>query len=97
VAVIEPKATLTVYDANGKLLWTTPGVSGVLRGWIDGNSVVVQSDDPRELMTHLAALGSRPELGLRIRAEGKATAKRYVWPRMLDAMEASWEAAAALG
>jgi len=61
-----------------------------------GNSVVVQSDDPRELMTHLAALGSRPELGLRIRAEGKATAKRYVWPRMLDAMEASWDAAATL-
>jgi hypothetical protein len=42
VAVIEPKATLTVYDASGKLLWTTPGVSGVLRGWIVGNSVVVQ-------------------------------------------------------
>jgi glycosyltransferase involved in cell wall biosynthesis len=61
-----------------------------------GNSVVVQSDDPRELMTHLAALGSRPELGARIRAEGRATAKRYVWPRMLDAMEASWEAAATL-
>jgi glycosyltransferase involved in cell wall biosynthesis len=61
-----------------------------------GNSVVVQSDDPRELITHLAALGSRPELGRRIRTEGKATAKRYVWPRMLDAMEASWEAAAAL-
>jgi len=61
-----------------------------------GNSVVVQSDDPRELMAHLAALGSRPELGRRIRTEGKATAKRYVWPRMLDAMEASWEAAAAL-
>jgi len=61
-----------------------------------GNSVVVQSDDPRELMTHLAALGSRPELGTRIRADGRATAKRYVWPRMLDAMEASWEAAATL-
>ena len=62
-----------------------------------GNSVVVQSDDPRELMTHLMTLGSRPELGARIRADGPATAKRYVWPRMLDAMEASWEAAAALG
>jgi glycosyltransferase involved in cell wall biosynthesis len=61
-----------------------------------GNSVVVQSDDPRELMTHLSALGSRPELGKRIRAEGRETAKRYVWPRMLDAMEASWEAAATL-
>ena len=62
-----------------------------------GNSVVVQSDDPRELLTHLAALGSRPELGKRIRADGRATAQRYVWPRMLDAMEASWEAAASLG
>jgi glycosyltransferase involved in cell wall biosynthesis len=61
-----------------------------------GNSVVVQSDDPRELLTHLAALGSRPELGERIRADGPATARRYVWPRMLDAMEASWEAAATL-
>ena len=61
-----------------------------------GNAVVVQSEDPRELMTHLAALGSRPELGARIRAEGRATAKRYVWPRMLDAMEAAWEAAATL-
>jgi hypothetical protein len=47
-------------------------------------------------MTHLAALGSRPELAQRIRADGRATAKRYVWPRILDAMEASWEAAATL-
>jgi glycosyltransferase involved in cell wall biosynthesis len=62
-----------------------------------GNSVVVQSDDPRELLTHLAALRSRPELGKRIRADGRSTARRYVWPRMLDAMEASWEAAAWLG
>ena len=61
-----------------------------------GNAVVVQSDDPRELLTHLAALGSRPELGERIRADGRATAQRYVWPRMIDAMEASWEAAANL-
>lgn len=62
-----------------------------------GNSIVVQSDDPRELLTHLAALGSRPELGKRIRADGRATAQRYVWPRILDALEASWEAAAAVG
>ena len=58
-----------------------------------GNSIVVQSDDPRELLTHLAALGSRPELGIRIRSDGQATAKRYVWPRIIDALEASWEAA----
>ncbi|HEV2249155.1 MAG TPA: glycosyltransferase family 4 protein [Candidatus Limnocylindria bacterium] len=62
-----------------------------------GNSVVVQSDDPRELLTHLAALGARPELGERIRADGRMTAERYVWPRLLDALEASWETAATLG
>ena len=61
-----------------------------------GNSVVVQTDDPRELMTHLAALGSRPALGERIRADGQRTAARYVWPRILDGIEAAWEAAAAL-
>jgi glycosyltransferase involved in cell wall biosynthesis len=61
-----------------------------------GNSVVVQSDDPRELMTHLAALGSRPELGKRIRTDGRRTAERYVWPRILDGVEAAWETAAAL-
>jgi glycosyltransferase involved in cell wall biosynthesis len=61
-----------------------------------GNSIVVQSDDARELMTHLATLGTRPDLAKRIRADGQATAKRYVWPRLIDAMEASWEAAAAL-
>ena len=61
-----------------------------------GNAVVVQTDDPRELMTHLTTLGSRPALADRIRADGQRTAERYVWPRILDAMEASWEAAAAL-
>ena len=58
-----------------------------------GNSIVVQSDDPRELLTHLGTLGSRPDLGIRIRSDGRATAKRYVWPRIIDALEASWEAA----
>ena len=61
-----------------------------------GNSIVVQSDDPRELLTHLGALGARPELVERIRADGRATAARFVWPRILDALEASWEAASAL-
>ena len=61
-----------------------------------GNSIVVQSDDPRELLTHLGALRARPELVERIRADGRATAARFVWPRILDALEASWEAASAL-
>ncbi len=41
VAVIEPKATLTVYDASGRKLWSRPGITGVSSGAIDGNSVVL--------------------------------------------------------
>jgi glycosyltransferase involved in cell wall biosynthesis len=62
-----------------------------------GNSVVVQTDDPRELAAHLDFLKGRPEAVTAIRAEGKATAKRFAWPRILDSLEAAWEAAALLG
>jgi len=62
-----------------------------------GNAVVVQSADPRELMTHLTALGSKPALAERIRSEGQRTAERYVWPRILDGVEAAWDVAAARG
>ncbi|HEV8536044.1 MAG TPA: glycosyltransferase family 4 protein [Candidatus Limnocylindria bacterium] len=61
-----------------------------------GNSVVMQSDDPRELLaTHLSLRG-RPEVVRAIRADGRATAKRFVWPRVLDGYEAAWETAFAL-
>jgi glycosyltransferase involved in cell wall biosynthesis len=62
-----------------------------------GNSVVVQTDDPRELATHLGVLRTQDDLAKRIRADGKATAKRFAWPRILDGYEAAWEAAARLG
>ncbi len=62
-----------------------------------GNSVIVQTDDPRELATHLGVLRSQEELAKRIRADGKATAERFAWPRILDGYEATWEAAARLG
>jgi glycosyltransferase involved in cell wall biosynthesis len=62
-----------------------------------GNSVVVQTDDARELAADLAFLRERPDLVTRIRAEGKATAKRYAWPNVLPALEAAWDAAALLG
>jgi hypothetical protein len=42
VATIEPKATLTVYDAGGKKVWSVPNMTGVLAGRIDGGSVVLQ-------------------------------------------------------
>lgn len=62
-----------------------------------GNSIVVQTDDPRELGAHLATLRRDPLLGARIRAEGRETAKRFAWPALLDGYEATWDAAARLG
>ena len=61
-----------------------------------GNSVVMQSDDPRELLATHITLGTRPEVVRAIRADGKATAKRFAWPRVLDGYEAAWETAFAL-
>ncbi|HEV8229781.1 MAG TPA: glycosyltransferase family 4 protein [Candidatus Limnocylindria bacterium] len=61
-----------------------------------GNSVVVQSDDPRELITAHLTLRDRRELATVIRAEGRATAKRFAWPRILDGYESVWETAFAL-
>ncbi|MDE3103432.1 MAG: glycosyltransferase family 4 protein [Chloroflexota bacterium] len=62
-----------------------------------GNCVVVQTDDPRELGSHLAFLAERKEVASRIRTEGKTTAKRFAWPRIVDALEVTWEAVARLG
>jgi glycosyltransferase involved in cell wall biosynthesis len=61
-----------------------------------GNAIVMQSEDPRELMTAQQTLRSRPELATQLRVEGRLTAKRFAWPRVLDAYEALWETAAAL-
>ena len=61
-----------------------------------GNAVVMQSDDPRELLATHATLRNRPEVVRTIRADGKATAKRFAWPRVLDGYEAAWETAFAL-
>ncbi len=62
-----------------------------------GNSVVVQTDDPRELAAHLDFLRDRGEAVAAIRSDGIATAKRFAWPRVLPALEAAWDAAAKLG
>ena len=61
-----------------------------------GNSIVVQSDDPRELLTSHLMLRDRPELARSIRTDGRATAKRFAWPRILEGYESVWETAFAL-
>lgn len=61
-----------------------------------GNAVVMQSEDPRELLATHRSLETRPEIVRAIRADGRATAKRFVWPRVLDGYVAAWETAFAL-
>src|SRR2546428_7419758 len=61
-----------------------------------GNAVVMQSDDPRELLATHQSLRARPEIVRAIRSDGRATARRFVWPRVLDGYEAAWETAFAL-
>jgi glycosyltransferase involved in cell wall biosynthesis len=61
-----------------------------------GNSIVMQSDDPRELLSTHRSLSARADLLRAIRLDGHATAKRYAWPRVLDGYEATWETAFAL-
>ena len=61
-----------------------------------GNAIVVQSDDPRELLTSHLMLRERPELARAIRTDGRATAKRFAWPRVLEGYEYVWETAFAL-
>ncbi len=59
-----------------------------------GNCVVVRTDDPLEIAQAVLLLRERPELAARIRSEGPITARRYVWPRMIQDLELVWEFAA---
>jgi glycosyltransferase involved in cell wall biosynthesis len=59
-----------------------------------GNCVVVRTDDPREIAEGAVFLRERPELAHRIRAEGRQTARRYAWPRVVEDMELVWDFAA---
>jgi glycosyltransferase involved in cell wall biosynthesis len=52
-----------------------------------GNAVVVRTDDPAEVADAALYLRARPELEKRIRTEGRQTAKRFAWPRVLDDLE----------
>ena len=59
-----------------------------------GNCVVLRTDDARELAEAAIYLHERPELAQRIRSEGRQTARRYAWPRVIEDMELVWEYAA---
>ncbi len=52
------------------------------------NAIVCDSDDPLELATSLARLFDEPDLAHAIRAHARETAKRFVWPAVLDLLDA---------
>ena len=47
------------------------------------NAVVLETDDPLEIVTELTALKERPRLMARLRKRGIATARDYVWEKVI--------------
>ena len=47
------------------------------------NSVVVETDDPVEIVTELAALKEKPRLAAHLRRRGRVTARDYLWPKVI--------------
>lgn len=48
------------------------------------NALVVETDDPIELITLLRLVKERPALAAAIRKRGRATAKDFVWDKIID-------------
>ena len=48
------------------------------------NAVVLETDDPIEIVTELSALNEKPTLAARLRKRGRVTARDYVWEKVID-------------
>ena len=48
------------------------------------NAIVLETDDPLEIVTELTALKQRPRVAAGIRKGGRATARDYVWEKVID-------------
>lgn len=59
------------------------------------NALVLETDDPVELVTELALLKERPKLAAAIRRHGRTTARAYVWRKVIDQLLLRVEFAAA--
>lgn len=57
------------------------------------NAIVCDTANARELAANLELLVADRDLALSIRAAGEKTAKRYVWPRILQTLERKLESA----
>ncbi|HKC20380.1 MAG TPA: hypothetical protein VKE27_12215, partial [Candidatus Dormibacteraeota bacterium] len=58
------------------------------------NAVVLETDDPIEIVTELSVLKERPRLVAGLRRRGKATAKDYVWENVIEQLLSRVEFAA---
>lgn len=59
------------------------------------NAIVLETDDPLEIVTELTALKSRPRLVAELHRRGRATALEYVWERVIEQLLLRIEFAAA--
>lgn len=48
------------------------------------NALVLETGDPREFLALFGRLRARPEEAWALRREGRATARRYAWPDVVD-------------
>jgi glycosyltransferase involved in cell wall biosynthesis len=51
------------------------------------NAVVLETDDPRELVTAVCHVRARPALEAELRAEGGNTARAYAWTRVMEQLD----------
>ncbi|HSS62548.1 MAG TPA: glycosyltransferase [Candidatus Limnocylindrales bacterium] len=58
------------------------------------NAVVLETDDPIEIVTELSVLKERPRLVAGLRKRGKATARDYVWEKVIEQLLSRVEFAA---
>jgi glycosyltransferase involved in cell wall biosynthesis len=59
------------------------------------NALVLETNDPVELVTELALLKERPKLAASMRRRGRTTARAYVWEKVIDELLLRIEFAAA--
>jgi glycosyltransferase involved in cell wall biosynthesis len=59
------------------------------------NALVLETDDPVELVTELALLKERPKLAAAMRRHGRTTARAYIWEKVIDQLLLRVEFAAA--
>lgn len=48
------------------------------------NALVLETDDPLEIVTELAVLKEKPRVAAHIRRRGRITARDYVWEKVID-------------